>query len=218
MRKMWMRAAVVGIAMTGLMATGASAQSSNPTPKNKGEVSNFDFSASFFKTFSTATKGNGTAQTPVDSYGGIVGVRYTQKPFLGFELTYSVNPLDQKLAVDPATCTYTCNNDPVTISSTMNEVAMDYVVSKTSGNVRPFGVGGMAFVIATGAGDYYALNTSVRIGYVYGGGVDWGSPKFGLRLQYRGTYFKAPNVAVTFFPTGKFTQTAEPMAGFYYRF
>lgn len=217
MRRMWKQAAALGFAMAGMIAAGAYAQNSGTAAKSSGAPSSFDYSASFFKTFSNATSGNGTSQTPVDSYGGMVGLRYTQTPFIGFEVTYSLSNLDQKFAVDPSTCTYTCGNQPVTIPSKLNEVATDWVVSKTSGNVRPFGVGGIAFVISTAGGDYYALNTIVRMGYVYGGGVDWGSPKFGLRVQYRGTYFKAPNLTANFFPTGKFTQTAEPMVGIYYR-
>jgi len=212
-----MRAAA-GIAIAAVVAAGASAQGNNAAAKNIPEPSSLDYSASFFKTFSNATTGNGTMQTPVDSYGGMIGVRYTQTPFIGFELTYSLSNLDQKFATASATCTYTCGNQPVTIPSKLSEVATDWVVSKTSGNVRPFGVGGIAFMIASASGDYYALNTIVRVGYVYGGGVDWGSPKFGLRVQYRGTYYKAPNLTAAFYPTGKFTQTAEPMVGVYYRY
>lgn len=216
MRRIWMGAAA-GIIMSGLFAVGASAQGSATTQKNAGGMSSFDYSASFFKTFTRATTGDGTVQTPVDSYGGMIGMRYTQTPFIGFELTYSLSNLDQKYAVDPATCTFTCSNQTVTIPNKMHQVGLDWVVSKRSGSIRPFALGGIGFVISASSGDYYDLNTVVRPGYIYGGGADWGSPKFGLRVQYRGTFYKAPDLAGNFFPTGKFTQTAEPMVGIYYR-
>lgn len=217
MRKMWMHAAAAGIAVAGLMAAGAWAQDRSTTTKNPEGSLGLDYSATFLRTFSTATRGNGTVQTPVDSYGGMIGMRYTRSPFIGFELTYSLNNLDQMYRTDASTCIYTCGNQPVTIPSRKSEVGLDWIVSKTSGNVRPFGLGGMGIVISTASGDYNALNTVVRLEYVYGGGVDWGSPRFGLRLQYRGTFFKAPNLTATYFPTGQFTQTAEPMVGIYYR-
>jgi hypothetical protein len=216
MRRMWMRAAA-GVILSSLVAAAASAQNGAATRKNGDENSNLDYSASFFKTFTRATRGGGTIQTPIDSYGGMIGMRYTQTPFIGFELTYSLSNLDQKYAADPATCTYTCSNQTVTIPNKMHQVGLDWVVSKRSGSVRPFALGGISFVISASSGDYYDLNTVVRVGYLYGGGADWGSPKFGLRVQYRGTFYKAPDLAGNFFPTGKFTQTAEPMVGIYYR-
>jgi hypothetical protein len=214
---MWMRTVAVGIIMSGPVAAALAQDRANTPPKNAGGTSNLDYSASFFKTFTRATTGNGTVQTPVDSYGGMIGMRYTQTPFIGFELTYSLSNLDQKYAVDPATCTFTCLNQTVTIPNKTHQVGLDWVFSKRSGNVRPFALGGVAFVISASSGDYYDLNTVVRLGYLYGVGADWGSPKFGLRVQYRGTFYKAPDLAANFFPTGKFTQTAEPMVGIYYR-
>src|ERR1019366_3820753 len=48
--------------------------------------------------------------------------------------------------------------------------------------------------------------------FVYGGGVDWTLlPHIGLRLQYRGNLYKAPNLTKLFTSTGVFTHTAEPM-------
>jgi hypothetical protein len=216
MRRIWMRATAITIVMAGLVA-GAWAQNGNTTSMSAEGRLSLDYSASFFKTFSTGTTGNGTVQTPVDAYGGTIGARYTHSPFIGFELTYSLSNLDQMFATDPRTCTYTCENQPLTIPSKMNEIGMDWVVSKTSGKVTPFGVGGLGFVISTAGGDYYSLNTIVRVGYIYGGGLDWGTPRFGLRAQYRGTFYRAPNLTPTYYPTGKFTQTAQPMLGIYYR-
>lgn len=213
----WIRAAIIGTSIA--TACAVFAQGNTTTPAKVPEASpSFDLTASFYKTFSTSTRGNGTEQTPVDSYGGLFGGRYVQSPFLGLEITYSFNHLDQKLATDPSTCNYTCANPPVTIPNKMSEVAVDYVASKTSGNLRPFAIGGIAFVISSSSGlEVNALNTIVRMGYVYGGGVDFGTPKFGLRAQYRDTFFKAPPLTATYFPTGRSTHTAEPMVGIYFR-
>lgn len=144
-------------------------------------------------------------------------MRYVKSPFIGFELTYSLNPFDQSYSPDKATCGFTCSNPPETIPDKTSEFGVDWVVSKRSGSIRPFALGGFGFLVNAATGDAYAINTIVRPGYIYGGGADWGTGHWGLRAQYRGTFYKAPNLTSVYFPTGKFAQTAEPMIGVYYR-
>jgi opacity protein-like surface antigen len=61
--------------------------------------------------------------------------------------------------------------------------------------------------------------TSAKAVYVYGAGLDWGLlPHLGLRLQYRGNLYSAPNVTKLFTSTSTFTHTAEPMIGAYVKF
>jgi len=55
--------------------------------------------------------------------------------------------------------------------------------------------------------------------FVYGAGLDWGLiPHLGLRLQYRGNLYKAPDLTKLYTSTGAFTNTSEPMIGAYLRF
>lgn len=59
--------------------------------------------------------------------------------------------------------------------------------------------------------------TVVRIMYTYGGGVDVGLlPRTGVRLQYRGNLYKAPDIDEDYGATDKFTQTGEAEVGFYF--
>ena len=61
-------------------------------------------------------------------------------------------------------------------------------------------------------------STSYKPIYVYGAGLDWGLiPHIGLRFQYRGNLYSAPNVTKLFSSTDTFTHTAEPMVGIYFR-
>jgi hypothetical protein len=62
-------------------------------------------------------------------------------------------------------------------------------------------------------------NTSIRGAYVFGGGAeyDFGN-HFGVRGQYRGTFYKAPNISSIYPANGQFTLTSMPMGGVYYRF
>jgi outer membrane cobalamin receptor len=53
---------------------------------------------------------------------------------------------------------------------------------------------------------------------VYGAGLDWGLiPHIGLRFQYRGNLYKAPDLSTLYTSSGAFTHTAEPMIGVYFR-
>ena len=53
--------------------------------------------------------------------------------------------------------------------------------------------------------------------YVYGAGIDWGLfSHLGMRIQYRGNFYSAPNMTKFFSPTGAYTHTAEPLVGIYW--
>ena len=61
--------------------------------------------------------------------------------------------------------------------------------------------------------------TSTQAVYVYGAGLDWGLlPHLGLRFQYRGNLYKAPDVTRLYTSTNAFSHTAEPMVGAYFSF
>jgi hypothetical protein len=54
--------------------------------------------------------------------------------------------------------------------------------------------------------------------FVYGAGLDWGLiPHLGVRLQYRGNLYKAPELTTVFTSSGAFVHTAEPVIGVYLR-
>lgn len=133
------------------------------------------------------------------------------------------------------------------VSSNAHEITGDWVPSVHFANLRPFGVLGVGLLldvpskqatlystypcggpggtgVCPGSPPYTTASssptqTSVKPVYVYGAGLDWGLlPHIGLRLQYRGNLYSAPNVTKTFSSASTFTHTAEPMAGVYFRF
>ena len=49
--------------------------------------------------------------------------------------------------------------------------------------------------------------------------MDWTVvPHLGLRFQYRGNLYKAPDLASVFSSTNSFTHNSEPMIGAFFRF
>ncbi len=177
-----------------------------------------DVSASFYRSMNSSTSGDGTQQTPTDSYGGVVGVRQIRNPLVGYEMNFSYNPEDQTFAPVAGACGFFCRNTPTALTVRAMEVAGDWIASARLGALRPFVLGGLGAFISSPSTSVLDTNTVARVAYIGGAGADIRlQPRFGLRLQYRENFYKAPNLLPVYPPTGKYTQTGEPMAGFYIR-
>jgi opacity protein-like surface antigen len=86
-------------------------------------------------------------------------------------------------------------------------------------NLRPFALAGGGILFDAPVSGQASTSSTTKPVFVYGGGLDWGLlPHIGLRLQYRGNLYKAPNLTTLFASTKTFTHTAEPMIGAYFSF
>jgi opacity protein-like surface antigen len=191
--------------------------------------------------FSGTTTANGTEQSPANQAGGIFELRHISNPIFGFEGTYSFNRANQTYTSAATGCpAFGCSISTETVRSNAHEVTADWTPSVHIANFRPFGVLGVgllldvpdnsqATVVTTLPNEppcptsgcttttTSSTKTSYKPVYVYGAGLDWGLiPHFGLRLQYRGNLYSAPNVTSLFSSTNTFTHTAEPMVGIYF--
>jgi len=200
-------------------------------------------SASLYGAFNGTTNGNGTEQSPANQAGGLLEIRHISNPILGFEATYSFNRADQtyNTTIYPPvsnSCPSPCGPylESLRVPANAHEVTADYVPSVHIANFRPFGVLGVGLLFNVPSGNQTLTQTNgagVQISsspstgastatkpvYVYGAGLDWGIlPHIGLRFQYRGNLFQAPNLTKTYSSTNAFTHTAEPMIGVYFHF
>lgn len=220
MRMKWMLTTcmLAGLAaITGAAALGQSGPPARPSAV-RGDAQT-DIGVSGYATFTNSSTGVGTHQTPSNSYGGMLEVRHISKPILGYELTFSFNPDDQKYAPVTGACALVCQNPVTPVSTKAAEFTVDYVASYKIGNLRPFLVGGLGFFVAIPGTTTYGNNTSVRGTYIGGGGVDFDlTSHLGVRAQIRDNFYKAPNVSSIYPATGVYTSSLEPMGGFYYRF
>jgi opacity protein-like surface antigen len=178
-----------------------------------------DVALSVYGAFTGTTTGNGTKQSPSNAAGGIVELRHIRNPIIGYEATYSYNRANQTYARDGASCGLICN--PVArdgVSANAHEITGDWVASLRVGRLRPFALAGVGVLLDVPANSSSTTSTTTKPVYVYGGGVDWGLvPHIGLRLQYRGNLYSAPNLTKLYTSTNAFTHTAEPMIGVYFR-
>ncbi len=182
-----------------------------------------DVGLSLYGAFSGAQTGNGVQESPSNSAGGLIELRHISNPIMGWEATYSYNRANQAYSVSgyvcPAGNVPLCNPPtPAPVSANAHEITGDWVPSIHVANLRPFGVLGVGLLLNEPTGGQSNTTSSKRAVYVYGAGLDWGLlPHIGLRLQYRGNLYKAPNLTTLYTSTGAFTHTAEPMIGLYFR-
>jgi opacity protein-like surface antigen len=217
MRSNWINAATLAIGLGVLSALSASAQ-----VKEVSSFSKTDIGASIYGAFNGATTANGIQQSPSNSAGGIIEVRHISNPLVGFEGTYSFNHADQTYTalVCPVTGTTPGQGCGIgdTVKANAHELTADYVPSIKFANLRPFGVLGVGLLLnQPGSGQTNSTSSNKPV-FVYGAGLDWGLlPHIGLRFQYRGNLYKAPDLTTLYGSTGAFTHTAEPMVGLYLR-
>jgi opacity protein-like surface antigen len=199
-------------------------------------------SLSAYGAFTGTTSDSGVKQSPANQAGGLVELRHISNPILGFEATYSFNRADQTYSsfLPLPTCFDCTVIQQVHVPANAHEVTADWTPSVHFANFRPFGILGVGLLlnVPSGTATETVFNTggpslpssqstsstsdtstSTQAVYVYGAGLDWGLlPHLGLRFQYRGNLYKAPNLTSLYTSTNAFTHTAEPMIGAYFNF
>lgn len=204
--------------------------------------------ASLYGAFQGSTSGNNTQQSPANAAGGLFELRHITNPLVGFEVTYAYNRANQGLSnlspYTPGCPVFDCSSYTSTaaISANAHEITGDWLASLKVATLRPFVLaGGGLLLTVPSAGTITTITTpvcttacpalsaattttastrtSTQGVFVYGAGVDWTVlPHLGLRLQYRGNLYKAPDVATAFHSTNAFTHSAEPMIGIFFQF
>jgi len=213
MHKKWTQAAMLVTALCALGCGVANAQASA-----ERTLSKTDLSLGIYGAFSGATTGNGVMESPSNAAGGIFEVRHIENPLVGFEGTYSFNRANQVYS-QGVTCGLPCGPiTPATVSADAHEVTADWLASLKIANLRPFVLAGAGLLFNEPVSGQANTTSSNKPVAVYGAGLDWGLlPHIGVRLQYRGNLYKAPDLSKAFGSTGAFTHTAEPMIGVYLR-
>jgi opacity protein-like surface antigen len=222
MLKKWMLTTFNLIGMAALTGVAAIAQNNaapQPQPASAPSYSQFDVSGSFYKTFVSSTSGMGFKQTPSDGWGGLLEVRHIVHPLVGYEIALGVNTGGELYEPIPGACKLTCQNPVTSIDSYQISPSINWIPSYKYGKLRAFGVAGLGVLISSPGATKYGNNTAMRGAYMYGGGADYDiNSHFGIRGQFRGMFYKAPNISSIYPSNGQYTQTLMPMGGVYYKF
>lgn len=157
-----------------------------------------DVALSVYGAFTGTTNGNGTAQSPSNSAGGLIELRHISNPLVGYEATYSFNRANQvysaRCVVCPVGTLPPCNPPaPVPVSANAHEISGDWVASVRLANLRPFALAGVGLLLDVPSGNQSSTDTTTKPVFIYGAGLDWGLvPHLGLRLQYRAISTRRP--------------------------
>lgn len=211
MRKMWLRIVFLSAGLIMLIAA----------PAARAQT---DVALSVYGAFNGTRNGNGTIQSPSNSAGGIVELRHISNPLVGYEATYSYNRDNQAYSagVVPLACPVgasPCPPVPVSVKANAHEISGDWIASVHIANLRPFALAGVGLLFNEPSGNQADTSSATKPAFIYGAGLDWAVfPHIGLRFQYRGNLYKAPDLTTLYTSTNAFTHTAEPMIGAYFRF
>ena len=183
-----------------------------------------DVALSVYGAFHGATNGNGTIQSPANSAGGMIELRHISNPLVGWEATYSYNRDNQVYSASVASSVcpvgaQPCGPQPAAVSANAHQISGDWIASVHIANLRPFALAGVGLLFNQPTGGQSNTTSATKPVFVYGAGLDWGAlPHLGLRFQYRGNLYKAPDLTQLYTSTNAFTHAAEPMIGAYFRF
>lgn len=216
-----------------LLARTAEGQAQVETPVDR-QLHRLDLGVSVIEVISGNTTGQSFANskpTPAEAQtlttdstngtGGLVQLRYTKSPLLGAELNYSF-------------ARYTTNFNPPAggtivapggVQANANEITLGYVAhgpALTSFGLTPFAAGGAGSTVFTPTlnGGGQGFYKQARMTYYYAAGVEAPllSPHFGLRAQFRQSFYLLPDFTANFLTIKQRTSSLEPSFGFYLRY
>ncbi len=153
--------------------------------------------------------------SPGNTLGALVTIRYTKSPLLGAEFNYGYARY---------TDTFTpFGSTPVGgVQQNTSEYTVGYVAHlRTIFGLNPFasaGLGTLSFTPTPLGGE--GLIKQARAAYYYSVGAEQTvlSPHFGIRVQLRQVFFKAPDFETNYLTIQQHTSTFEPGIGFYLHF
>lgn len=182
------------------------------------QLSRLDIAVSGMGSFTKDVSGTnelGVALTQQTSHtvGALVQIRYTKSPWIGGEFNYGYARYTQNFS------SYITTG----VQANANEYSLGYVAHPAHLilGMQPFfggGVGATAFRPTPNGGE--GLPEKARMTYYYDAGLEKVvlGDHFGLRAQFRQTFFKAPDFGQNYLTIQKQTYTIEPAAGFFIRF
>jgi len=159
--------------------------------------------------------------SPSNTVGVLVTLRYTKSPFLGFEFNYGHARYDDTFSPFGNQPTPTAPS-VAGVQQDTSEYTVGYVAHiRPVFGIKPFasvGLGTLAFRPTPLGGE--GLIKQARAAYYYSVGAEQSvfSPHFGIRVQIRQVFFKAPDFETNYLTIQQHTSTFEPGIGFYLHF
>lgn len=181
-----------------------------------------DVAASVYGAFTPKVTANGVTQSPGNGAGFLAELHHQSNPLVGYVLSYSWNRANETYSENRSVCGLECGSSEFVqdVKANAQEATAAWEVSLKLLNLRPFLLAGGGVLFNQPAQSSSSTTGNHTAGVlVYGGGVDVGLlPHLGIRAQYRGNVYSAPQLSTAFSSTKSFFTTSEPMIGAYLRF
>ena len=214
-------ALLVGVSL-GATAPAIWGQAQTETPLQR-QLKRFDLGVSGIGVFTGSSSGENYAtssprpdqaqsltQSPSNTLGALVTLRYTKSPLLGAEFNYTYARYTEDFSAIL----------PGGVQTNVSEYSVGYVAhgpALTSFAIRPFasvGAGSTAFTPTPFGGQ--GLLEQARATYYYAAGIE--APIYGQHLSVRGqvrqAFFLAPDFGANYLTIKQHTSTFEPAFGF----
>jgi len=197
------RLAVFALAGAALVAPAAQAQNI---------LKNTSASVSGFAQFTESTNGDGINVNPTKSAGAQAAFRKSYHWWLGWEASYNYTRFADYYS-----------GQSYSYQHNMHDFGGSYLVQAPVGflGIKPFVLAGVsAVVFSPSLNGGQNVSWQARTGANFAGGIDKAllTDHFGLRLQYRGVFYKTPDYGEEYLKTGTSRLTSEPMAGLFVKF
>ncbi|MGA8528702.1 MAG: hypothetical protein WB622_03245 [Acidobacteriaceae bacterium] len=175
-------------------------------------LKNNDLSLDGFYQFTSTASGNGINDRTSKSAGAAAYFRHSYHWWLGYEAGYGYTRYTEY---------YT--GQIFGIQHNQHEFSGSYYVHgpHTIAGIQPFALAGVSAVIfspSLNGGQNVAWQARPGINYGAGVNVPLLTSYFGLRIEYRGLFYKAPDFGQAILTTNAWRNTSEPTAGIYFRF
>lgn len=173
---------------------------------------NSDVSLSGLAQFSSDTSGNGVTDDPTKSAGAQVAFRHSYHWWMGYEASYGYTRYAERYS-----------GQPFSYQHNTHEFGGSYLVTTPLApfGFRPFALAGVsALVFSPSLNGGQNVSYQGRPAFNYGVGVNKAllTDHFGIRVQYRGLFYKTPDFHEAALTTNAYRETSEPMVGVYVKF
>jgi hypothetical protein len=172
---------------------------------------NSDVSVSVFGQFTTTVSGNGITQRTTDSVGGQGAFRHSYHWWLGYEASYNYTRFNEYYTGQP----YSYQNNLHDFSGAYLFTAPGLLAFQPFAEV---GASALIFSPSLNGGQHASWQARPALNLSFGINQALFTSHFGIRIQYRGLYYKAPDFGKAPLTTGSRRLTTEPMIGMYLRF
>ena len=155
-----------------------------------------------------------TSREATKSGGLLVGYSYQFNRWAGAEGNYGYSRNMQN---------YFGSFGQSSVQANIHELTGSFVahIPVNTASVRPYALAGAGALIFDPTDRFLAngIERQTKATFVYGGGVNFDLTRnFGVRAEYRGLVFKAPDFSVNALNLDKVTHLAQPSVGFFVRF